>query len=282
MGGIKLENFDNNTYSAPLKLHHLWFRILIIGFIIYVATIIAFISTGNPNVIPTIVLLGNSIIPVSFVTFFYERRNRFSISMFSTSLSFFYGGLLGTITAAILEPIFISDLNFNTSFIVGIIEELTKLIGVFLIIIHRKDYSKMDGLILGAAAGMGFAAFESIGYTFTDFLQSGGNLTEVVTLTLIRGIASPVGHGTWTAILASVIFSERSSGGFKITPKVILAFVTVVVLHGLWDGFPFVINLIIPTLHSILFGQVTIGIVGLLILYKHWREAKMQPFLEHD
>ena len=272
-----MDIINQDLINSPEKRNpHYWFRILFIGILIYILTILTFILTNNINLTPTIVLLGNFLVPVCFVSFFYERRSKLSANMASTALCFFYGGVLGTITASILEPVFIHSLNFSTSFIVGFIEELTKLIGVLLIARKRQHYKQMDGVILGAAAGMGFAAFESVGYAFTSFLQSGGNLSEVVIVTLIRGIAAPVGHGTWTAILACILFRESYSGGFNLNHKVVGAYLTVVVLHGLWDGLPFVINEILPIAHSVLIGQISIGLIGLFILYKYWRESKLQ------
>lgn len=266
---------DGNALRT-VKKRRFWFRILILGFVIYVSTIIAFASTGNPNLFPTIALVGNFLFPVSFVAFFYERRNRFNISMTSTALSFILGGILGTAAAAILEPYFIQRLSFSSSFIVGIIEESTKLIGVLLIAKRGRHTSGLDGVILGAAAGMGFAAFESTGYVFTDFLQSGGNLSEAVALTLLRGIVSPVGHGTWTAILSSALFSESGLYGYNINRKVVGAFLTVIILHGLWDGIPFVLNTVVPSFHSVLIGQLTVGVFGLIILYRRWQAARKQ------
>lgn len=258
------------------KKRRFWLRILLLGFVIYVSTIIAFASTGNPNLFPSIALVGNFLVPVSFVAFFYERRNRFNISMISTALSFIFGGVLGTAAAAILEPYFIYRLSFTSAFIVGIIEESTKLIGVLLIAKRGRHTSGLDGAILGAAAGMGFAAFESTGYVFTNFLESGGNLSQAVALTLLRGIVSPVGHGTWTAILSSVLFSESGFYGYNLTRKLVGAYLTVVVLHGLWDGIPFVLGNVIPSFNSILVGQLIVGIFGLVILYMRWQEARKQ------
>lgn len=43
----------------------------------------------------------------------------------------------------------------------------------------------------------------------------------MVGVTLLRGILSPVGHGTWTAILASVLFRESAAGHFRINGKVV-------------------------------------------------------------
>jgi protease PrsW len=273
-----LENIaSNDLLKEPHKKYHFWIHVLIIGSILYIATVVTFLFTNNSNLFPTVILVGNFLVPIAFVSFFYERRSRLSVNMASTALCFLYGGVLGTLTAAILEPVFISALNFSTSFIVGLIEELTKLIGVLLIAKHGKKHSQMDGILLGSAAGMGFAALESIGYAFTTYLQNAGNISDVVIITLLRGIASPVGHGTWTAILASVLFKESFSGGFNINHKVMGAYLTVTILHGFWDWLPFIINYIIPIVLSVLIGQITIGAIGLLLLYKRWKEAKAQP-----
>lgn len=271
-----MADIAEDSDHKKIKKRRFWFKILLIGFAIYISTIVAFTTTSNPNLFPTMALVGNFLVPVSFVAFFYERRNRFSISMASTALCFLFGGILGTVAAAILEPYFINQLSFSTSFIVGLIEESTKLIGVLLVAKRGKHTSGLDGMILGAAAGMGFAAFESTGYVFTDFLQSGGNLSEAVALTLLRGVVSPVGHGTWTAILASTLFSESGYYGYNVNRKVITAFMTVIILHGLWDGIPFALNAVIPSFHSVLTGQLAVGIFGLVILYMRWKAARKQ------
>lgn len=249
---------------------------LLVGFLIYVATIITLLLTGNINLFPSVVLIGNFLVPVAFVSFFYERREWFSVNMSATAMCFFYGGALGTIAASLLEPIFIHELTFTTAFTVGIIEEFTKLIGVFLIARQRRYNSILDGIILGSAAGMGFAAFESTGYAFTVFLQSGGSLSNTVFITLLRGITSPVGHGTWTAILASTLLRESMQGRFYINNKVIKAYITVVALHGLWDGLPLVISYFFPSGYSVFVGQVTLGAIGIYILYRRWRESKLE------
>lgn len=262
--------------------HTYWLRILLAGFFLFLISLITLVITRNPNLFPTAVLIGNFLVPVTFVAFFYERRDRFSVSASSTAMSFFYGGVLGTIAAAILEPVFITSLSLSASFMVGIIEELTKIIGVVLIARHRKYNSIMDGIIIGAAAGMGFAAFESTGYTFTYFLKSGGNLSVAVFITLLRGVIAPVGHGTWTAILSSILLRESVSGKFTFNIKVLNAYLLVVVLHGMWDGLPYIIDYIIPSAHSLFIGQLTIGIIGVAILYRRWHEAKEESYMREN
>ena len=254
--------------------HRAWLRVLLIGLLLYVVGIVALILTGNPNLFPTIVMVGNFLVPVAFVAFFYERRELSQLSMPTTTLAFLYGGLLGVLAASILEPLLIRSRGLGAAFLVGLIEEFVKILGVLVIARRRRHSSEMDGLILGAAAGMGFAALESIGYAFTAFLSSQGSLSATVGVTLLRGVLSPVGHGVWTAILTSVLFRESGPKHFRINLKVIGAYLLVVVLHGLWDALPGVITALLGPGLDVFIGQTVIGGIGLFILWRRWREAR--------
>jgi protease PrsW len=251
-----------------------WLRVFVTGLLLFFAGLVILILTGNPNLFPTVVMIGNFLVPVTFVAFFYERRYLSQLSLPTTALSFFYGGVLGVLAASILEPIFIRKLDIFTVFTVGFIEEFVKILGVLMIARRWQHDQEMDGLVLGAAAGMGFAALESTGYAFTAFLLGKGSLSAVVIVTLLRGLLAPVGHGTWTAILASVLFRESRGNRFHINRKVLGAFFTVAILHGLWDGVPQLIAILFSPGLDVLVSQFLIGGLGLLILWRRWREAK--------
>ncbi len=251
-----------------------WWRVLLIGLSLYLVGLAVLVLTDNPNLFPTVVMLGNFMVPATYVAFFYERRHLTNLSLPTTALSFFYGGVLGVFAAALLEPIFIHRLDFLTAFEVGLIEEFAKILGVLVIARTRRHDSEIDGLILGAAAGMGFAALESSGYAFSAFLRSGGSLSATVGVTLLRGFLSPLGHGTWTAILAAVLFRESRAGRFHINRQVIGAYLTVVVLHGLWDGLPGLITAFVSSGPDVFVAQAVVGGIGLFILWRRWREAR--------
>lgn len=270
-----MEFTDNSLDSQPQKEKtSSWFQVLLSGLFLYFIAVLVLVLTGNPNLFPTVVMLGSFLVPVTYVTFFYERRHLSRLKMSTTILGFVYGGILGVLSASLLEPIFIRSLTFTSSFTVGLIEEFAKILGVIVIARRLKHDSEMDGLILGAAAGMGFAALESTGYAFNAFLQSGGSLSATVGVTLLRGILSPIGHGTWTAILASVLFRESREGHFRLNAKVIGAYLTVSVLHGLWDGLPAAISVIFAPGLDVFTGQVIVGFAGLFILWLRYREAR--------
>ena len=86
-------------------------------------------------------------------------------------------GLLGVIAASILEPFFYSPVGSFSVLKVGFIEEFAKILGVLLITRNLRRDFEMDGLILGTAVGMGFAALESSVCAFTAFLMSNGNIS---------------------------------------------------------------------------------------------------------
>jgi RsiW-degrading membrane proteinase PrsW (M82 family) len=255
---------------------HKWYKLFLIGLATYILGLAVLIWTGNSILFPSVVMLGNFLIPVTYVAFFYEKRRLSNVTMTDTVASFFFGGFLGTFAASILEPIFIHTLNFETAIMVGIIEEFSKILMVLLIFRRKRHRLQIDGIILGAAAGMGFAALESIGYAFTYFLKSKESLSVTVYITMLRGILSPLGHGTWTAILAGIIVGENRKGHFIINKKIIRAYITVVLLHGLWDGIPYIMEIIMPTGAAILIGELIVGFTGIFILMALWFQAKKQ------
>ena len=250
-----------------------WWRVLLTGLGLYLVGLILLGLTGNPNLFPTVVMLGSFVVPATYVAFFYEHRHLSLLSMPTTALSFFWGGVLGVFAATLLEPLFIGRLDFLTAFQVGLIEEFAKILGVLWIARGLRHDSELDGLILGAAAGMGFAALESTGYAFTAFLGSGGSLSVTVAVTLLRGLLSPLGHGTWTAILVGVLFRESAAGRFHLNRSVLGAYLAVVVLHGLWDSLPGLVSAFVSSGPDMFVAQVLVGAVGLFVLWRRWRES---------
>lgn len=251
-----------------------WLKVFTGGLLLYIFGVFALAATRNTNIFPTVVMLGNFLVPITYVAFFYQRRHLSKLDMPTTAWAFFYGGMLGVLAAATLEPIFLSQKSLFYSFEVGLIEEFAKIIGVLIIAKRCFHDSEMDGLILGAASGMGFAALESMGYAFTAFLNSGGSLSQTVLITLVRGLIAPIGHGTWTAILVSTMFRESGPRKFHINLKVIGGYITVAALHGLWNGLPEVLSLFPQTAFNVFTGQIAVAIVGFYLLWRHYREAK--------
>ncbi len=260
--------------SVPKRVRrNIWIKVFFGGVGLYVLSLVILVVTTNPNLFPTVVLLGNLLVPVTYVAFFYERRHLSRLSTPILASVFFYGGLLGVLASAILEPFLVRSSDPFSLLGVGLIEEGAKIVGVVLIALRRRPVSEIDGLIMGVAAGMGFATLESMGYTFTEFLSSQGSLSATVVTMLVRGILSPFGHGTWTAIMASFVFQE-TSGWFGKAWRVLLGFLGVVLLHALWDGLPSLVGMFFPSNLAVFASQLAIGLLGFLFLWLRWRRAR--------
>ena len=264
ISGIRAEKATHKTR---------WLHVLLSGFLLFALSLIALELTGNPNLFPTVVMLGTFLVPVTYVVFLYDHEHLKSITPVTLVLGFVYGGVLGVSTASILEPLFVHHLTFSTAFIVGFAEEFAKMLGVLALGWRMREKTEMNGIMLGAAAGMGFASLESSGYAFTAFLLSRGNINAVVNIMLMRGVLSPLGHGTWTAILAGVLFRESKNGRFRMTFNVVKAYILVSFLHGLWDALPSLFAVLPVTSLDFFLAEALVGGTGLFILWRRWKEA---------
>ena len=285
-----------------------WLRIFFIGLALWVATVLVTFATSNLNLVPTIILIGSFLIPVSFVTYAFGRADQV-VTAQRIFTAFVYGGLLGVLGATVLEAAILrqpSGLGFVG---VGLIEEAVKLAALWLIARRMPHYTMRDGMVLGAAVGLGFAAFESAGYAFNAlFTSTGPSLLNLVETEVLRGILTPLGHGLWTAILGGALFAAAARRGRpRLTGAVLGWYAVVVALHALWDASQGIAQWLTLMFTGTLWqrfmfelgeapavtqGQVHLftalswtllavdGIIGLLILHFRWRKATAAPAVQ--
>jgi RsiW-degrading membrane proteinase PrsW (M82 family) len=278
-----------------------WARIFVTGLALWVASVLATFATGNPNLIPTLILLGSFLIPVTFVVYAFERADQV-VTAQRIFTAFVYGGVLGVLGASFLESALLRQPSGLGYVGVGLIEEGVKLAALWLLARRLPRYSMRDGMVLGAAVGFGFAAFESAGYAFNAlFTSSGPSLLNLVETEVLRGILTPVGHGLWTAILGGALFAVAARRGrLRLTGTVLGWYAVVVLLHALWDassGIAVWLTLLLTgtprqwllirldDVPQVTGGQVHLftalswallvldGIVGLLVLRSRWHRA---------
>jgi hypothetical protein len=73
-------------------------------------------------------VLGAFLVPVTFVSYLYERLQDWGVTLRPVVLCFLWGGDLGTVVAGILECQVAVALGFLPKISIGLIEELAKLI----------------------------------------------------------------------------------------------------------------------------------------------------------
>ncbi|MGK4580788.1 PrsW family glutamic-type intramembrane protease [Kitasatospora sp. HPMI-4] len=212
-----------------------WLKVFLTGLALWVATVVVTFLTANSNLVPTIVLLGSFLVPTTFVVWAYERFAA-DVGIERIFVCFGIGGIIGVLGASALESYFVSP-SVWMYVLVGLIEEGVKLAALIMVARRIPVTGLRHGLVLGAAVGAGFAAFESAGYAFNAVLTVRGlSLHDLVETEILRGILAPVGHILWTAILGGVLFRERQGTHFRLNGPVLRTYLGVSLLHALWDS----------------------------------------------
>jgi RsiW-degrading membrane proteinase PrsW (M82 family) len=214
-----------------------WLHIFLGGLGLWVATVAVTFATHNVNLVPTIILLGSFLVPVAFVTYAFGRADEV-VTAQRIFTAFVYGGVLGVLGASVLEAAFLRQPSGLAYVGVGLIEEAVKLAALWLLARRLPRYTMRDGIVLGAAVGLGFAALESSGYAFNAlFTMEGLSLLNLVETEVLRGLLTPVGHGLWTAILGGVLFRTAArTGRPRLTGALVGWYLLVALLHTLWDA----------------------------------------------
>lgn len=215
----------------------LWKRCLWGGLALWVLTALVTYATKNTTLLPTLILLGSFLVPVTFVLWAYERHGR-DLGVSVILGCFLTGGTLGVLGASVMEYYLLHPSLWM--FVgVGLIEEAVKL-GALMFVLRRQPRLRgvRAGLVLGATVGFGFAALESAGYAFNAAISTEGiDLRALLQTEILRGVLAPFGHGLWTAIAGGALLSyRRPNGHFRFAGPVLGTYVGVSLLHALWDS----------------------------------------------
>jgi protease PrsW len=215
-----------------------WLRFFVVGLMLWVASVAVTFWTSNTNLVPTVILLGSFLVPVTFAVYAFQEHADQVVTAQRIFTAFVYGGVLGVLGASILEAAFLKQPSAFTYVGVGLIEEAVKLAALWLLAWRLPRYTMRDGMVLGAAVGLGFAALESAGYAFNAlFTMEGLSLRNLVETEILRGLLTPLGHGLWTAILGGVLFRTAArSGRLRLSGGLVGWYLLVALLHTLWDA----------------------------------------------
>ena len=231
----ELKDVDPNNANAWV-----YFKILVFFLIAYIPVRIGFISYGNTNFLPAMVVLAAFAVPVTILIFFFEINIFRNIPFYKVMKYFVWGGGLSLILAILF---FSLDINTDIStyfgaLMVGLIEEVAKaaIVAAFLFKSKKSNYI-LNGLLIGAAVGAGFAAFETAGYILRYGLSSG--LETMLGVIKLRGFLAPGGHVAWAAIegagLMYVKGFEKLDKKHLNDKRFLLICLIPIVLHGVWD-----------------------------------------------
>src|SRR3989454_7583289 len=126
--------------------------------------------TRNVILLPTIVLLGSFLVPVTAVVWYLDHDPDPALSPRRIVSAFLIAGVLGLLAAAFLEYWLVYGPGLRGNLKVGLIEEFVKGVAIVALALGLRSYTTRAGMVLGATVGFGFAALESSGYALAALL----------------------------------------------------------------------------------------------------------------
>ena len=214
-------------------------RLLLLALAVYGAFDIAWMRSGNRNLIPGLILAGSFAVPMSILVLFFECNVRRNVSLYQAMRLLLLGGVLALLLSLFMYRLGAQiPLQWLGASIAGLVEEPAKLLTLLIVVNDRRYRYTLNGLLLGAAVGTGFAAFESAGYAFRAGLEGGSLLMRDVILT--RGLLAPFTHIVWTAMAAGALWRVKRGAPFTWTmlrePRFGRVCAVAVMLHMIWDS----------------------------------------------
>src|SRR5205823_12745272 len=243
-----------------------------IGLVLWVATVADTFYTNNLILLPTVVLLGSFLVPVTAVVWYLDHDPSPELSPRRIVSAFIFSGVLGALAASVLEFWLVFGPGLFGTLKVGLIEELVKGVLVVLFALGIRSYTTRDGMVLGATVGFGFAALESSGYALASLFVVQGNqlflsLNSVIFTELVRGVLAPFGHGLWSGLLGGAIFAAARVH-LRLTWIILGTYLLVSALHGAFDSI------------SSIVGYAVISLIGLIPFIWLWRRGDAGGVLE--
>jgi protease PrsW len=214
-------------------------RLLVLALAVYGAFIVAWTQSGNRNLIPGLILAGAFAVPMATLVLFFEFNVPRNVSLYQVLRLLLIGGVLALLLSLFMYHIGEDfPIQWLGASVAGLTEEPAKLMALAIVVNHPRYRYTLNGLLLGAAVGTGFAAFESAGYAFRAGLDGGSDaMREVITS---RGLLAPFAHIIWTAMAAGALWRVKRDAPFAWhmvqDPRFRRVFVVAVILHMLWDA----------------------------------------------
>lgn len=236
----------------------LYSRVLLMFSIAFVLLWLCCNLFGNVNALPGMIVVGSFTVPLSTMILFLEVNAWRNVSLYKIIQTFLVGGCASLVaTLALFSVVGSHDLNFIGAIVTGVVEEAGKAVIVYWFLSKMRRLSILNGLLVGASVGAGFAAFESAGYALQPvlaFFQNAGYyaaygrqldasamMDAINQSIVIRGFLAPGGHVTWAAISgAALVIAGKAQGRISTSlftdRRFLRLFFIPVILHALWDS----------------------------------------------
>ena len=186
-------------------------------------------------------ILIAAVLPAFVLIYYIYRKDKYQREPVRQLLKAFGYGILSVFVVlwvfgpaismvTIAEPTTAVAAFWNAFLTAGLPEEVAKLFCLWLFLRKNPYFDEyIDGIVYAVCVGMGFAAFENIGYLFS-------NVEAWREIGLLRAVLSIPGH-FFFAVTMGYFYSKAVFGDPNLrTLNFVLALLVPVLLHGLFDA----------------------------------------------
>lgn len=249
--------------KTPPELPRPWLfaRVMAVSVLAFAGFYAGAVIFENMLFLPGLILFGSVVAPMSLLMFFWEVNILQNISIYKLTLLMIKGSIMSLLSAILLYALLGGN---RAPLLIGFVEETAKVLTFLFLVDHRNYKFLLNGMLIGAAIGAGFAAFESAGYIFVTALSEG--IPTMLSTIFWRALFTPGGHVAWAALTGSVLIlikgERRMSYKMLLDPRFIGMYLLVIGLHALWD-----MESVQLTLYNIPLVPVTLTIISWVILF---------------
>lgn len=221
----------------PWYFRFSWIAALVVGVVAYVVLFVVMLLTGNPTMLPAVLLVGAATVPVTVLLFAQSSRAAALVPTPIVLVTVTMSGLVGITLAGLEESIAAALLGRESILLVGVIEETAKLLVPLVVLALAHRSTRGGGVVVGVAAATGFAVLETMGYGFNALLSKGGGLAALDATLILRGVLVPAGHVAWTGAICAALWHLVASRRKALAALLLaLTYVAAIVLHTAWDA----------------------------------------------
>ena len=256
-----------------------WSRVLLVLLASVLGCVALFELCDNAISITGLMFLGASAVPLSMLTFFFEINIPRNISFVEIVCICFVGGICSLLAMYFGDTFNLIDKTGTgapiPSILTAFVEETAKVLVIAFIMWQRKKNSLIlkrgrnfifNGLLVGAAVGVGFAIIETAGYALDAYNGAFGYEDPIVgmyAILFVRGLLAIGCQAAWAAAEGAALALCETEKGYSPSqlwdPRFLLVAVLCVACHALW-------NMYIPVLDDILVFGYTMPKYLLLIV----------------
>ncbi|MGE4486124.1 MAG: PrsW family intramembrane metalloprotease [Oscillospiraceae bacterium] len=251
-----------NIEDIPPELPKPWLfaRVLLLSLAAFAGFYIGMLYFENMNFLPGLIMFGSVVTPISLLVFFWEINIVQNISVYKLTLFFVKGSVVSLLCTVILYAVLDGELS---PILVGFIEETAKVLTI-IILMGRKNYKYMlNGMLIGAAVGTGFAVFESAAYIL---MTAKYGIPTMLNTIFWRAVFAPGGHIAWASLTGTALIWVKGDRPLHISllfdKRFLGMYILVVLMHTMWDTeIPHPLVLGVPVL------PVSLTIISWVILF---------------